>query len=762
MIPVDLTPGRMRSRLRKLRRDPAGFAADLPWAPVRVAAVQALAAFTRAARGLDLSEAAVARAWRDQDVRLRRQTHGLYAFVGADGSLPAVWPRQVAVNGAGRRLILAASSTEGALAAAEVTPEGPGMLALGGPRQLRVYAVDGCAALPDTLNVWPVSRGELLRRLLAESAGLSEALRAVWPAAERRPAEPSAAAYHAWIARNEPTAADRPAVHRWLSGKPALPLISILMPVHDPRPDHLRAAISSVLAQWSDSWELCLTDDGSASPAVREILDRIAVDSRVKLIRLGASRGVAVATNAALELATGEVCLFLDHDDVLAPQAVALIGAEFATSPDVAAVYSDEDTFDAGGRRSAPVFKPDFDQERLLAQNYVNHAFAVRTVLLRRLGGLRDGLQGAQDHDLVLRVAEAAPGGVRHVPRVLYHWRVYPGGSTLSQRDAPGTTAARVRAMSDHLERTAHAGKIIIGHGGYAVVERALPDPTPSVLAIVPTRDRTGLLRACAAGLLDQTDYPDLRVCVVDNGSREPAATALLQELGAEPRVRVLRIDEPFNFSRLNNSAARDADADLLLFLNDDVVVVEPHWLRRMAAEAVRPGIGAVGAKLYYPNGRLQHAGVITGLGPQRVAGHEFRGRAGDTPGPQSRLLVQREVSAVTGACLLIERRKFEEVGGFDEALAVAFNDVDLCLRLRAAGYRNLWTPHARLIHAESVTRGSERSAARAAAFAQEARLMRERWGAALVNDPYYNPSFTLEDESFGLAGRSRLATPWA
>ncbi|MGZ8407786.1 MAG: glycosyltransferase family 2 protein, partial [Caulobacteraceae bacterium] len=617
------------------------------------------------------------------------------------------------------------------------------------------------AAPPAEIGVWPAGRADAARLVRARGGEAVEALQAAWPAALRRSPEPTAAEYRRWTLRNEPDAAELGRIKAWTASLNP-PLISVLMPVHDPEPAHLAAAIASVRAQTNPGWELILADDGSRSGKVARLLDEAAAsDNRIRLVRLGMSRGPSIATNAALELATGEACLFLDHDDLLAPHALALIAAEFAQHPNAAAVYTDEDTADAQGRRSAPLFKPDFDAERLLSQNYVNHAFAVRTDLLRKLGGLRDGVEGAQDHDLVLRVLAAGEGGIHHLPHVLYHWRVYPGGRTFSQRRRTDMAQARLKAVRDHLVETGAGANAEPGPRGYLRIRRASPTPEPRVRVIVPTRDRPGLLAACAHGVLERTTYANLELCIVDNGSVEPEALTLLETLAAQPNVRVLRIDAPFNFSALNNAAAKGSDADLLVFVNDDVLAAQPDWLGVMAAEAVRPEIGAVGAALVYPDGRWQHGGVVTGLGPQGVAGHELRGRPGDEPGPQGRLLVQREVSAVTAACMAVSRAKFEAVGGFDESLAVAFNDVDLCLKLRAAGYRNLWTPHARLIHAESATRGSDQSPERAAAFAAEAAAMKAKWGEALVRDPFYNPNLTLEDESFSLAADSRVARPW-
>jgi GT2 family glycosyltransferase len=763
---MDLSPGRMKSRWKKLRRDPAAFADDLPWPLARALAVAGLTGAARASDLLDRDSRALSKAWTRADVALRRTDEpGRYELFDAHGLSPDRLPPRIRISPSGRRLVACAFDKNAAfLSGAELDPARGGVVALGREVQFfRLYPIDGAEPAPQRLDVSPAGRGDLIRLAREAGADAAGALHRAWPSAERRSPEPAAAAYRAWIRRNEPGPADTPAIAAWIDTLPAHPVISILMPVRDPQTTHLRAAIVSVSRQIYPHWQLCIADDGSRSEEVREVLDAAAAaDARVDLVRLGVSRGVAVATNAALERAAGDACLFLDHDDQLAPHALVLAAAAFAEDPGAAAVYSDEDTVDANGRRSAPLFKPEFDAERLLSQNYLNHAFAVRTGLLRTLGGVRDGVDGAQDHDLALRVAEAGAGPILHIPQVLYHWRVYPGGRTLSQRASAEIQAARLRVVSDALRRRGLDEAAAPGPRGYVERRPRLPDPAPSVLAIVPTRDRPALLRACAAGLLEQTRYPDLRLRIIDNGSHDPEALALLEELTGDPRVEVLREDAPFNFSTLVNRGAAGVGADLLLLLNDDVLVVEPGWLQPMAAFASRPDAGAVGARLHYPDGRIQHAGLVLGLGPQGIAGHEFRGQAGDLPGPQGRLLVTRKVSAVTAACLVVAREKFEAVGGFDESLAVAFNDVDFCLRLRDRGWRNLWTPQARLIHLESASRGSDAAPDQAARFAQEAEAMRDRWGEALKTDPCYSANLTLEDESFTPAAVSRWAPPWA
>ena len=754
---------RFGPRWRKWMRDPAAFCSELPSPGLRAAAVWGLRQGTRVADLLDARDRSARAAWRRLGVALAQvdARDRRFAFVTSSGEPPPVWPSRVLLGPApeGVRAIAVAFAEGGEAMAAETSPARAGLLALQGqPVAVRVYRTDEGGPLPARLATRAVGRSGLVRARAAGGETVAAALREAWPPFERRTQGPSVADYQAWILANEPGPEElRRIAERTAAGR-GLPSISVLMPVHDPRPEHLRAAIASVQAQTYASWTLCIADDGSRSAVVRTILDHaLSSDPRIRLVRHPEPRGVAAATNAALEMAEGELILFLDHDDALAPHALAMIGQAFADHPEAVAVYSDEDSIDAQGRRSEPRFKPDFDGERLLAQNYVNHAFAVRTSLLRRLGGLRLGLDGVQDHDLVLRVAQSGEGPILHIPQVLYHWRIFPGGGSFSQNARPRIDDARARMVSEHLQTRGDRAAPQIGPRGHLILGRPLPDPAPTVTAIVPTRDHPDLLEACIAGLLEQTDYPSLEVCVVDNGSRTERALGLLRRLERTPRVRVMRIDAPFNFSALNNAAARESGSRLLALVNDDVLVVEPGWLKAMAALAVQPDVGAVGAKLFYPDGRIQHAGIVLGLGPHGVAGHEFRGAPGDSPGPQNRLLLGREVSAVTAACMVVDRARFAAVGGLDEAaLPVAFNDVDLCLKLGARGWRTIWTPQARLMHLESASRGPDRKAEAADRLAGEALVMRTRWAGLLDRDPYYNPNLTLADESFTLADRSR------
>lgn len=557
--------------------------------------------------------------------------------------------------------------------------------------------------------------------------------------------------YGAWIARFDrlgPT--ERARIRAEIAGWEAPPLVSVLMPVHDPDPKVLDAAIRSVRAQLYPAWELCIADDASTDPAIPRLIARHAGEEpRIRTVRRAENGHIARATNDALALASGAVCAFLDHDDQLAETALYEIAGALRADPGLVLLYSDEDKIDARGRRFEPHFKSDFDRELLQGQNYVNHLCAVRTDRLRALGGLRPGFEGSQDHDLLLRLTETIEHReVRHIPRVLYHWRAASGSGTFSDRALTRAEEARLRALAEVAAR--RGARAERGPKGFNRLVRPVPEPAPLVSVVIPTRDRADLLAVALDGLLSGTDYPNIEAVVVDNDSREEATRALFARLAAEPRVRVLPVPGPFNFSDLSNRGAASAGGAVLLFLNNDVEVLEPGWLTELVSIACEPGIGAVGAKLLYPDGTLQHGGIVLGVGG--VAGHSHLGIAGDAPGYFARMQLTQEVSAVTGACLAIRAEVFARVGGFDAAaLPVAFNDVDLCLRLRAAGYRNVWTPFARLIHHESKSRGAEDTPEKRARFEAESRVMRERWGAELRADPYYNPNLSRASAHFRL-----------
>jgi glycosyltransferase involved in cell wall biosynthesis len=586
-----------------------------------------------------------------------------------------------------------------------------------------------------------VRRVPALRPAVAWLLAHSPALRR---SVHRRLAARADAEYRAWAAAHDtPAEADRAAIAARVALLPPL-RISVVMPVFNPRAEHFRAAIASVRAQLWPHWELCIADDASTAPHVAQILAEIAGDPRISIVRREQNGHISAASNSALSVASGEFVALMDHDDLLPPHALYCIAEEVAKHPDAALIYSDEDQLDARGRRCEPAFKPDFDLDLLLARNLVSHLGVFRTALLRELGGLREGFEGSQDHDLALRVAAIVPPeSIRHVPRVLYHWR-QAGAASFSERELARCADASRRAVGDFLAATNTPGEAAVHPLVPAAVRVLRPLPAPPLASIiVPTRDRADLLARCAQGVLHGTDFPGVELLIVDNGSTEAATTTLLAQLAEDSRVRVLRNEQEFNFAGLCNQAAEAARGEVFVLLNNDIEIVEKSWLRTMAAHAVRPDIGAVGAKLLYPDGRVQHAGIVLGAGPHGVAAHLGVGAQGDAPGPSGLLRLERQVGAVTAACLVLRRDAWRAVGGMDEKnLPVAYNDVDLCLRLRAAGLKILWTPFAELIHHESATRGPDDSGRlhRAAAF------MRARWGEALARDPFYSPNFSLAE----------------
>jgi O-antigen biosynthesis protein len=567
-----------------------------------------------------------------------------------------------------------------------------------------------------------------------------------------------ATGYRDWMPRFDTV--DPVALQRDLRQLRRQPLISILVPVYNPDLHLLEAAIESIRRQLYQRWELCLADDASTDAAIRPFLEEKArEDRRIKLIFREKNGHISACTNSALQLATGEWCALLDQDDLVSRKALAFVALEIEQHPDAGLIYSDEDKIDASGARSTPFLKTDWNSELFLGQNYINHLGVYRTSLLREIGGFREGFEGSQDYDLALRCIERlAPAQIRHIPRILYHWRAVAGSLAAVVDAKPYAKEAARRAIADHLKRRGIRGRVepcpenVESHR----VVYELPDPAPTVSIVIPTRDRVGLLQQCLSSVRRKTDYPSIELVIVDNGSTEPATLKFLSELEQDMGARVLRDNGAFNFSRLINRGVAAAKGEVLALLNNDIEANEPGWLREMVSHVVRLEVGAVGARLWYPDGTLQHGGVILGLGG--VAGHAFPRVPHGHPGYFNRAFLQQNCSAVTGACLLVRKRVFEEAGGFDETnLAISFNDVDFCLRLQAAGFQNVWTPYANLIHHESASRGHQRAREEQMQFVREATFMQRKWGIDLLRDPFYNPNLTLNLPGFELAVPPRL-----
>jgi glycosyltransferase involved in cell wall biosynthesis len=567
--------------------------------------------------------------------------------------------------------------------------------------------------------------------------------------------------YADWVAQFDTlTDTVRAALRRELRLLPRQPLISIILPVYNPDLHHLKAAIDSIRHQIYERWELCIADDASTDPKVRPFLEEIArSDARVKLTLRETNGHIPASSNSALEMVTGEMCALLDQDDLFAENALALVALELARHPDAGVIYSDEDKVNEAGERSNPFFKPDWNPELFLGQNYINHLGVYRTEVLRRIGGFRQGFEGSQDYDLALRCVELLePCQVRHIPKILYHWRAVAGSLAAVPDAKPYAKHAARRAIADHLRRKQQAGRVVRCpeniESHRAIYE--VPEPAPLVSVIIPTRDRADLLELCVKSIRERTDYAPLEVIVVDNASVEAETIELLLRFETDKTARVLRDRGAFNYSRLNNLAVGQASGEILLFLNNDIEVENRGWLTEMVSHAARPDVGAVGARLWYPDGTLQHGGVVLGIGG--LASHAFPRIPRGHPGYYNRAFLQQDCSAVTGACMAVRKKVFQKFNGFDEVdLGVNFSDIDLCLRLRAGGYEIIWTPYANLIHRESASRGHQRTEEQQKQFLREANYMRETWGADLLHDPFYNPNFTLNPPGFEIAFPPRL-----
>ena len=578
----------------------------------------------------------------------------------------------------------------------------------------------------------------------------------------RRDLLPEEGDYAGWVARHDTLSTERMDELRTRAGRLGndAPLISILLPTYQTPERWLRRCIESVLEQAYPRWELCVADDASPDARVFEIAHEYARrEPRIQVMRRETNGHISEASNSALGMAQGEFVALLDHDDELRPHALLEIAEAISAGTDVGLVYSDEDKLDAEGRRYDPYFKPDFDPDLLRGQNYVCHFTAIRADLVRSVGGFRKGFEGSQDHDLILRCTEhLRPEQVRHVPKVLYHWRAIPGSTALSRQAKDYASSAGARAVGEHLGRTQPGARVEELSHGHFRVHWPLPSPPPKVSLIVPTRDRVELLRTCVESILARSTYPVFEVVVIDNQSANPAALDYLRQLEDRDRVRVLRYDAPFNYSAINNRAVEQCDGEVIGLINNDIEVITPDWIEEMVSQAMRPEVGAVGAMLYYPDDTIQHAGVV--LGVHGVAAHLYAGMPRGYPGHGGRARVAQSLSAVTGACLFVRRSVWRQAGGLDETLAVAFNDIDFCLRLLDAGYRNVWTPFAELYHHESASRGSEDTDEKKERFSSEVSLMQERWGERLPFDPRYNVNLSLASLCCDLSSPPRQPPP--
>ncbi len=529
---------------------------------------------------------------------------------------------------------------------------------------------------------------------------------------------------------------------------------SILLPTYNTPADLLRETLESVSQQSYSNWELCICDDASTNRDTIGVLKSFQnqYPKKVKVHLSKVNGHISTSSNQSLNLAEGDFCVLLDHDDLLSQDTLKAFAIQLQSDPRIKLVYADEDKIDEEGYRQSPHFKPDWNEALLLSQNYICHPVALQTARLKEIGGFRTGVEGSQDHDLLLRFVDGLKGDeIFHIPQILYHWRATRGSTAVSSAAKDYTTEAGLNAISDFVAKRDANAKVFRGRFPNTYnISWSIPSPPPLVSLIIPTRDGYEILKQCLESIYEKTDYPNFEVLVIDNQTTCEQTLELFAHYKEHENFKLLRWDHSFNYSAINNFAVQHAKGELIGLVNNDIEVINPEWLSNMVRHAIRPEVGCVGAKLYYPNGAIQHAGVILGIGG--VAGHSHKYFAKEEPGYHTRLYLTQEISAVTAACLLVKKSIFLQVGGLnEEELVVAFNDVDFCLKVREAGFRNIFTPTAELYHHESISRGSEDSPEKIARFNKEANYMRERWSSILDCDPAYNPNLTRVHEDFSL-----------
>ncbi|MGF1567934.1 MAG: glycosyltransferase [Nodosilinea sp.] len=575
---------------------------------------------------------------------------------------------------------------------------------------------------------------------LGVGGALYVSLRYLWRLYKNRVSYPN------WIRANQLSPEAMTSIQAEIITWESAPTFSVLVPVYNPKPELLRRAIASVQRQLYPHWQLCLVDDGSTAAQVRSVLEEYTdTDARIQVIFLPQNQGISGASNVGLGAATGDYIALLDHDDELSPDALYENAKIIRQRPDLDILYSDEDKITEAGQRLDPFFKPQWSPDYFHACMYTCHLGVYRTDLVRQVGGFRAEFDGAQDWDLMLRLVEHSQR-IYHIPKVLYHWRLTAASVTSGAAAKPWAYDAAQRALTAMVQRSAYPGHVeALAEVGFYRVRRDLIEQ-PLVSLIIPsagTPMATGersYLENCLASIRAHSTYPNLELVVVDGFDIPDEVLTNIKELD----INLVRCDQPFNFSRRINQGVRHSKGAVLLLLNDDVEVQTPDWIEAMLELAQQTEIGAVGAKLMFPTGRIQHAGVVVLNGNP---GHAFYDEAGWHRGYFCSNLVNRNYLGVTGACLMVRRVVYDQVGGLDEGLPLNYNDVDFCLKIHQAGYRNVFTPFAQLIHHESASRPR-------GVLPGELETLRSRWLPYLEaqgGDPYYNPNLCQDNSNFTL-----------
>ena len=561
--------------------------------------------------------------------------------------------------------------------------------------------------------------------------------------------EPEEVPYGPWFEKHKPSAEEleRQRKKKWKNP----PLISVAVPAYRTPPGFLEQMILSVKEQTYPHWELCIVNASRGEDGMEQVLGRYAGgDERIRVKNLEENLGIAGNTNEALVMARGEFVGLLDHDDLLAPQALFRIAEALTADPQADAVYTDEDKVTTDlSEHFQPHFKPDFNLDLLRSNNYITHFFVVRTRLAREAGGFRKEFDGAQDYDFIFRCTEEAKK-VLHVPEVLYHWRTHKASTADNPASKMYAFEAGKRAIEAHLARCGQEGTVSLRKdlGFYRVEYPVQGEPLVSIL--IPNRDQKETLEKCLNSIWEKSTYKNYEILIVENNSSSPEIFNYYREIEKRPGVRILTWKEGFNYSAINNFGEKSAAGDYLLFLNNDVEVINPGWIEELLGNCQRKEVGIVGAKLYYPDDTIQHAGTVIGIGG--IAGHAFLNMPRSRTGYLHKASLQMDLSAVTAACMMMKRQVFKQLGGFEERLSVAFNDVDLCLRTVQAGYLVVYNPEVELYHYESKSRGAEDSEEKVRRFQEEIEFMRCRWMDLLKKgDPYYNRNLTLSKWNYSL-----------
>lgn len=539
--------------------------------------------------------------------------------------------------------------------------------------------------------------------------------------------------YKLWLKKNE----EKDITYDEMDYKP---LISFLIPVYNVEGEYLKECLESVLAQTYDNFEICIVDDASVSEETIDVLNEYEKNERIRIKRRKQNGHISKATNDALKMAKGEYIALMDDDDLLAPNALMEVVRVLNKDRKIDMVYTDEDKIGLDGERCDPNFKSDYAPDSLLSSNYISHLGVLRKTIVEKVGGFRVGYEGAQDYDLYLRFTEETDR-IYHIPKVLYHWRKIPGSTSMEIGNKNYALERGRLALRDALDRRGIKGKVRIAEKcPYYYIEYKI-EGSPRVSIIIPTRDHAGMTRSCLESIYAKTTYSNYEVIVVDNGSKEKDTLAMFDEFGSKyDNFRVIKADIEFNYAKLNNLAVKESKADYILLLNNDTTVITPNWIELMVGYASQRHVGAVGVKLLYPDDTIQHAGVVMGIG---VASHVFVGERRSSIVWGGRLTVPYNYSAVTAACLMVDRKKWNEVGGLEEDLKVAYNDVDFCLKLLEKGYYNVMVPMVELYHFESKSRGKDDAPEKKERFDWEQDYMRKKWGKRIENDEFYNPNYS-------------------